>query len=236
MKYKIGICDDEVLHVRINGVYVQEIAKRNRYDVEVKGFTKGSQVQEYLQKESLDILFLDIDLGNDSGILLAAELMKKYPELIIIFITGHREFASEAFDVEAIGYIVKPVEEKKMERVLKKALLQVMALKGQNSSQEIIITEENIKKKIYEEDIIHIERELAKTVIHTLDRDYRVYETITSLCERLGDNFLRINQSEVVNIKEIKEIRDNSVFLKNGTMVRIGRTYRKAVIETYFNQ
>ena len=65
------------------------------------------------------------------------------------------------------------LEEQKMERVLKNALLQVMALKGQNCQQELIITEENIKKKIIEEDIIHIERKLSKSVIRTREKDYR---------------------------------------------------------------
>lgn len=235
MKYRIGICDDEILHVKINALFAQEIGKRNHFDVDVKGFTKASQLQKYLAKESLDILFLDIDLGEDSGILLAAELMEKYPELVIIFITGHREFTGEAFDVEAMGYIVKPVEEQKMERVLKKALLQVMALKGQNCRQEIVITEENIKKKIIEDDIIHIERELSKSVIHTRQKDYKVYETMSSLCERLSNNFLRVNQSEAINKKVIEEIRDNMVVLKNGKTITIGRTYRKSVMESYFN-
>lgn len=235
MRYRIGICDDEVLHVKINALFVQEIGKRNHFEVDVKGFTKSSQLQKYLVRESLDILFLDIDLGEDSGILLAAKLMERYPELVIIFITGHREFTGEAFDVEAMGYIVKPVEEQKMERVLKKAILQVMALKGQNCQQELVITEENIKKKIIEEDIIHIERELSRSVIHTRDKDYKVYETMTSLCERLSSSFLRVNQSEAVNRKEIKEIRDNMVILKSGKTITIGRTYRKAVMESYFN-
>ena len=235
MKYKIGICDDEVLHVKLNGVFVQEIAKRNNYDVEVVGFTKKQQLLSYIRKNKLDILFLDIDLGEDSGILLSAELMKLYEELIIIFITGHREFASEAFDVEAMGYIVKPVEEQKMERILKKAILQVKAIKGLDAVHELIITEENIKKKINEDEIIYIERELSKSIIHTKKRDYKVYETITSLCERLGTNFLRVSQSDVVNIKEIEQIRDNSVILQGNITISIGRTYRKKVMETYFN-
>lgn len=235
MKYRIGICDDEILHVKINTLFAQEIGKRNHFEVDVKGFTEASQLQKYLAKESLDVLFLDIDLGGDSGILLAAKIMEKYPELVIIFITGHREFTEEAFDVEAMGYIVKPVEEQKMERVLKNALLQVMALKGQNCQQELIITEENIKKKIIEEDIIHIERKLSKSVICTREKDYKVYETMTSLCERLSNNFLRVNKNEVVNRKEIEEIRHNMVVLKNGKMITIGRTYRKAVMESCFN-
>lgn len=235
MKYKIGICDDEVLHVKLNGVFVQEIAKRNNYEVEVVGFTKKQQLLSYMQKNTLDILFLDIDLGEDSGILLSAELMKLYEDLIIIFITGHREFASEAFDVEAMGYIVKPVEEQKMERVLKKAILQVKAMKGLDDVHELIITEENIKKKINEEEITYIERQLSKSIIHTKKRDYKVYETITSLCERLGTNFLRVSQSDVVNIKKIEQIRDNSVILKGNITISIGRTYRKKVMETYFN-
>lgn len=57
---------------------------------------------------------------------------------------------------------------------------------------------------------------------------------MTSLCERLGDSFLRINQGEIVNRNMIKEIKGNTMYLKNGREMSIGRTYRKEVMEKYF--
>ena len=63
-----------------------------------------------------------------------------------------------------------------------------------------------------------------------------MYETITSLYDRLKDNFLRINQSEIVNVKRIKEIQDNHVYLRTGEVFTIGRTFRRGVMEAYFGQ
>lgn len=234
MTYQIGICDDEEYQIKLNGLYLKELATQNNWDMEYHGFKKGSNVLKYMEKKPLDILFLDIDLGEESGIRMAAQLAARYPKLVVIFVTGHREFAGEAFEVEAMGYLVKPYDIKKMERILRKALLQVTALNNYGESKEIVITDENLKKKISIEEIKYIQRQLSKSVICTDKRSYNVYETITSLCERLGDGFLRVNQGEVVAIREIAEIKGNTVVLKNEMEMAIGRTYRKEVLDTYF--
>lgn len=234
MAYQIGICDDEEYQIKLNGLYLKELAKKNNWDMEYHGFKNGSYVLKYLASKHLDILFLDIDLGEESGIEIAAQIAVRYPELVVVFVTGHREFTGEAFEVEAMGYLVKPYDIKKMESILKKALLQVTAIKKQDDIREIIITDENLKKKINTKEITYIQRQLSRSVICTEKKIYNVYETITSLYERLGEGFLRINQGEVANIKEIAEIRGNMVVLKNGMEMSIGRTYRKDVLAKYF--
>lgn len=234
MKYIIGVCDDEKLQVKINGLYIKEIALRNNWDVAMVPFNTGRAVLEYLATRKLDVLFLDIDLGNESGIGIAEKIAVKYPEVVVIFITGHREFANDAFDVDAMGYIVKPVEEKKMERVLKKTLTHVEAIRSKKPSETIVVTVENLKKKILQNDILYIERQQAKSIIVLKGKKYGVYETITSLAERLTDSFLRISQSYIVNKSFIAGIEGNRVLLKNGMDISIGRTYRKDVLEAYY--
>lgn len=236
MAYQIGLCDDEEYQIKLNGLYLKEIASKKRLDIECHGFKTGKQLLKYLSVKHLDILFLDIDLGEESGIELAALLAARFPELVVIFVTGHREFTGEAFEVEAMGYLVKPFDIKKMESILSKALLQVSGIQRNQEDKEIIITDENLKKKIHIGDILYIQRQQSKSMIHTGHRTYNVYETITSLYERLGEGFLRINQGEVVNIKEIKELNGNVVLLKNGLEMSIGRTYRKEVLAKYFGK
>lgn len=234
MAYQIGICDDEEYQIKLNGLYLKELATQNKWDMEYHGFKKGSNVLKYMEKKPLDILFLDIDLGEESGIQVAAQIAARYPKLVVIFVTGHREFAGEAFEVEAMGYLVKPYDIKKLERILCKAVLQVKALSNYGEPKEIVITDENLKKKIAIDEIKYIQRQLSRSVIYTDKRIYNVYETITSLCDRLGDGFLRVNQGEVVAIRKIAEIKGNTVVLKTGMEMAIGRTYRKEVLDTYF--
>lgn len=236
MQYNIGICDDEILQLKLNNVYIKEIATRNRYNVNVKAFVNASHLFTYLQKETLDIIFLDIDLGEESGIDIAKKLLSRYPKIIIVFLTGHREFASEAFDVEALGYVLKPINEQKLERILVKAITQVIGLQNKLNDSNIVITEENIKKKINLSDILYIERVLSKTIIHTKNKEYQVYEPLTSLCDRLGKDFIRINQSEAVRFREILKLEGNTVFLRRGKEISIGRTYKKAVLELFYSK
>lgn len=234
MGYQIGICDDEVYQIKVNSLYLQEIAKKNGYEFEYHGFQSANQLMQYLEKQALDILFLDIDLGQDNGIQIAAWVAEHYPGVITIFVTGHREFALEAFEVEAMGYLVKPYEIKKLESVMSKIMRKFDTSASQKIPAEIIITDENLKKKVPVDQIIYIERLKAKSYIYTKENEYQVYETITSLCERIGDSFLRVNQGVVVNKALIAQIKRDCVTLKDGTVFTIGRTYRKQVKEIYF--
>ena len=233
MSYQIGFCDDEVYQIKVNSLFLKEIASQKGYDFEYHGFQSGKQLQKYLERNSLDILFLDIDLGDETGIEIATWISMNYPEIIIVFITGHREFAEEA---DAVGYLVKPYDIKKMENVMKKVMQQLEAPTLAEVSQEIVITDDNLKKKIDCRDILFIVRQQSKSIIKTKQREYQVYETITSLCEKVGDSFIRVNQGEVVNRALIAEIVGNTVYLKDGMSMTIGRTYRKNVVDKYFNQ
>lgn len=236
MAYQIGLCDDEEYQIKINGTYLKKIAEKKGYDLQYHGFRTGKALKEYLASHQLDALLLDIDLGEDSGIDIAAWVARNYPDIVTVFVTGHRDFAEEAFEVEAVGYLVKPYDAKKMEHVMAKVITILDRKKREDAGTEIVITDENIKKKIDCRDILYIERQQARSIIKTRDNEYQVYETITSLCERIGDSFIRVNQGEVVNKAMISEIKGNVVYLKNGMQMSVGRTYRKSVQEKYFGQ
>lgn len=233
MEYIIGICDDESLQVKVNSLYIKEIAARNQIRVTLNSFCNSTELFSFLENHHLDILFLDIDLGEESGIDIAERLAQQYPNISVIFLTGHREFTNEAFDVNALGYVVKPINEQKLERTLNKAFTQAYGIKSRAVSSSLIITEENIKKNINQADILYIERVQAKSLIHTSKRIYQIYEPLTFLYERLDKSFLRINQSEIVNRKEIVTIRGNTVFLRDKRQLSIGRTYKKEVMAAF---
>lgn len=234
MTYQIGLCDDELYQIKVNGLFLKEIAFKNDMDLEYHGFSDGMQLRKYLANRELDILFMDIDLGNESGVELAAQLSKQYPKMVIAFVTGHREFMEEAFEMDAMGYLVKPYEINRMERVLQKSLLQVSALKQSVREPELIVNDENIRKKIQCKDIIYIQRQQYKSMVVTGQRQYCVYEPITALVERVGEGFIRVNQSEVVNMSYISTIEGNTIKLKNGMEMSMGRTFKKEALQKYF--
>lgn len=234
MAYQIGLCDDELYQIKVNGLFLKEIAAKNDLDLEYHGFTNGTQLKKYLEKKPLDIVFMDIDLEKESGVELAAELTRRYPQMVVVFVTGHREFMEEAFEMDAMGYLMKPYEISRMESVLRKSMLQVSALKQDHMEQVLVVNDENLKKKIKCKDIIYIQRQQYKSVVVTSQRQYCVYEPLTALYDRVGDGFLRVNQSEVVNMDYIKNVEGNVVILKSNMEMPIGRTYRKSIMQRYF--
>ena len=233
MKFTIAVCEDEAIALKINCTYIDELSKKYRLNTSVLGFSSGEALLEYTEKNDVDIIFMDIDLKGMNGIQAASALMKKNPRIITIFITGHREFAYDAFTVEAFSFLTKPIDPERLERVFKKAILQVNFINKQKPQTPFIITEDNIKKKINQYNIIYIERMDTITSIVTKVTRHNVYETITSLAGRLEDNFIRISQGIIVNLDEVEEIKLNKIVMKTGESFAIGRTYSKDVKRRY---
>lgn len=238
MVYKIGVCDDEALQVQVNRLYMKDFLDRNGYEGKISGFRSYEKLMKEMQKDPFHILFLDIDFGEGktNGITLAKQIYEQYPDVLLVFITGFKEFTAEAFEVEAMGYIVKPVEPGKLERILRKCILQVQAGQEEVEKNFLVVVEKKIKQKILLDKIIRIERKGRKSCILTGDREYCVNETISSLEERMQEQFLRISQSDLVNKKLIQGIEKDVVVLPDETRLKIGTTYRKSVKKAYFGE
>ena len=233
MRLNIAVCEDESISLKINCTYIEELSRKYRINANIVGFTSGEAILEYAKKEEIDIVFMDIDMKGLNGIQTASMMLKKNPRLITIFITGHKEFAYDAFNVEAFSFIIKPIDPERLERIFKKAVLQVNDLTYRKQRAPFIITEDNLKKKINQASIVYIERIDTQSVIVTKSSKHYVYETITSLSERLEGNFIRINQGIIVNLEEIAQLKKNELLLKSGEEFPIGRTYAKEVKRRY---
>ena len=114
-----AICiDDEEL---ILNMTVSMCEKLPQLD-EVHGFSDAMEALKWLDKNSLDIALLDIDMPEINGIQMAMEIKNRYPNASIIFITGYSEYALEAFRLHASGYLLKPISKEKLEKEIEYAL------------------------------------------------------------------------------------------------------------------
>lgn len=235
MKYHIGICDDEEMILSVSEVYVREISKKINLDIEIFCFKSGIELLEFVKNNNrLDLLFLDIDMKDLNGISTAVQLRMLKKDTVIIFVTGHREFAIDAFEVDAVGYIVKPVDPVKMEKLMKKAINLLIMTRNKIVNTMLIITEENIKKRIPQYKIMYIEKEKNQCAIHTLENVHYCYTTIAKIVEELDDYFWQINQGTIINKKYIKDIKGNDVILKNDLVFSLGRKFSKQVKEQFY--
>ncbi len=236
MKLTIAVCDDESITLKNNCTYIEELSRKYKVDAEIIGFGGGEALLEYMeQNEDINIVFMDVDMKGLNGIQTAGMMLRKNSRIVIIFITGHKEFAYEAFTVEAFSFLVKPIDPERLDRIYKKAVLQVNDLMNRKLRSSLIITEDNIKKKINQSHILYIERIEARSVIVAKTARHSIYETITSLERRLDYYFLRINQGIIVNLNEVASIKGNLVNMKSGETFSVGRTYSKQVKKKYLD-
>ena len=101
----IAIIDDEILALRGTESAVREALPQ----AEIHSFTKHGELTDFAEKEHIDIAFLDINMRGITGLELAEKLEKINPRINIIFVTGFDEYKSEAMDLHASGYLMKPV-------------------------------------------------------------------------------------------------------------------------------
>ena len=115
---KIICVDDEELVLALTVSMCKELS----YKPEVEGFDNGGDALDYIKKNAVDIAILDINMPEMDGITLAAKIKEINPDVSIMFLTGYSEYAVDAYAIHASGYLLKPVNKKKLEEEVEYAL------------------------------------------------------------------------------------------------------------------
>lgn len=189
-----------------------------------------------------DLVFLDIELEEGTGIELAGQLEKMEHPPAIVFATAYDEYALQAFEANAVDYILKPFEEERISHTLEKInKLRKMGeadkpdsppLRYERNGKIAFSVEEKIVLVPYA-DILFLESSEGKCMVHTIKQNYKVSEPLVEVEKRLNFlPFLRVHRSYVVNLDHIDEIEPwfNSTYnliMKNRSKVPVSRTYMK---------
>lgn len=209
MKYKIAVCDDEKNQIEYITSVVSAWSIQNGYNCDINTFASAEAfLFEYEDDHAYDILLLDVEMKNVTGIELAKRLRKDNSRAEIIFVTSHFEFVSEGYEVDALHYLVKPISEEKLMQVLSKA-----AEKLSVEPPSVVIYCDGVTVKLFESDILYIESLLHYIIIYTKDNEYKIKESISDFEHKLSDDFYRIHRSYLVSLKHITRISRTSVHI-----------------------
>ena len=223
------IADDEPIARQILEKYIQETP-----NLELVASCKDAfEVLDFLQSQSADLLFLDINMPKLTGLSLL-KTMQQRPAVIIT--TAYPEYAVEGFNLSVIDYLLKPFS---FERFLQ-AVMKVQKL-ASSQSQPIIIQKEiastsifvKSDKKIVKldyDDISHIEAFGNYIKIYTNEM-ILTHQTLSDFLGKLPPQFMRIHKSFAINFNHLKLIDGNQFVLQSGIKLPIGKSYRKAVLE-----
>ena len=213
---RVAICDDD----RESCARLRSLIKKQEPDCEVACFDTGKRFLE--AKGHFDILLLDIQMEEMSGIEVARILRINQEKTILIFVTALKEYAAEAFEVSAFSYLLKPVEPEKFCRVFEDACREARKMESQSGEQLFFQTKARsflVQKK----EILYVESHKRKVEIHTLRENIQIYATMKNMEGQLGNGFFRCHRGYLVNLAYVAEYGTGVIRLQNGEDIYLAR-------------
>lgn len=234
MKIRCLIVDDEQLARRLLKDFAAKLPQ-----LEVVAFCKNSmQALEVLQKETIDLIFLDIQMPDLSGIDLIKSLSHKP---LIIFTTAYPDYALEGYSLDVTDYLLKPFSFERFVQSVNKAT-ELLRLKrspavpaiGTPKADFITLNADHKLYKVRYEDILYIEGWKEYVKYHTRDKELVVLQSLKSLEESLpSDRFLRIHRSFIIALDKVTALEGNQVEIGENK-VPIGKSYKEVVLKRVF--
>lgn len=228
---KIAICEDSQLDREMLRKIIDALLQKKGDSCEIESFASGEELLERYRKQPFDAIFLDIMMGEMNGMEVGRQIRSLDNEVEIIFCTSTKEFAIEAYEIHAMGYLLKPYETEQIEKVLE-YFLKKHPLKKKNFLE---VKSQRKSVIIPYSDIIYMESDNKVVYIHTLKQgDIKVYTKLDSLEEKVSDErFLRCHQSYFVNLDYVAGIIDIDFVLNDERRLPIRKSGRKMLIKKY---
>ena len=222
----IAIVDDE----EIIREQVKKLIEKRFTDCKMDTYATGETLLN--TGKYYDIVFLDIQMEGINGIDTAKELRQKFEDIVLIFITGVKEYVFDAFDVGAFHYLVKPVEEEKLFKVYERAVVEV-AKQRRRKEEPIFIKTRNRNITLEQKDILYVESRGKKVEIHTGTEIVEAYGAIRELQRQLSDSFYRCHRGYLINMAFVLEYSNDSILLKNGETVILAKEKYSDFVKIY---
>lgn len=194
-------------------------------------FPDAFSAQAYLDQNKVDLMFLDINLPEMSGVSFLRSLI--HPPLVI-FTTAYPQYAIEGFDLEIVDFLLKPFSFERFSKAVNKAKEQFFA-----KTQTVLPTKISVKsdKRIYQiavDNILYVEACGDYVFLHLSDKKLVVHGTLKSWEERLnGFSFQKVHRTSIVNLQKIDNIEGNLVRIGSHKLP-LSESYKSDLLERMF--
>lgn len=235
---KVLIVDDEPL-TRDELHYLLE---QNRLVDSITEADGVATAKTAISADHPDLVFLDIQLDDGSGMTFAKQLKKNPHCPYIVFATAYDQYALDAFEANAVDYVLKPFEQDRInetiERVNKLLTSQVddeaPVATTQQSNPRMSLTSDERTLVLQKRNILYIQAENGFTHVFTTERHFKSKQTLRSIVEQLDPRrFIRVHRSFVVNLNMVRELQPSfnhtyELTLQDGSKVPVSRSYVSA--------
>ena len=230
MGYRFAICDDDEQYTKYIDGLAAQWARRAGETLETERFPSAEAfLFRYGERKDFDVLLLDIEMTGMDGVELAKTVRRENDDVQIVFITGYTDYIAEGYEVSALHYLTKPVNEEKLFQVLTRAV-------GRLKRNEPVLTLETAEGvvrlplgKIRYLEVLH-----NYVTVHA-ERDCTVKRPLGELEKELDGRFFRVGRSYILNLAYIQRVSRAEAELTSGERVPLPRgQYEKlnrAIIE-----
>lgn len=235
MILQVLIVDDEPAV----GLYLKSIIEEIPR-VEAIVVVSGEEALAEIEKSPPQVAFLDIDMPGMNGLELAQSLAGRAEEIYLVFATAYPDYALQAFELYSFDYILKPFDEARIKKTIKRLIGRAFNHSAHESSQDYLQIENHSQKLFLEpSEIIYVESRKAELFIKTIHDTYLIRGNLNSMEKRMEKyGFFRSHRSFLVNLQQIKTITPEKytfqITMKSGDKVMLSRYQEKrlrAIIE-----
>ncbi len=228
------IVDDEPLARAEMQSLIKEIS-----NIEISGdFSNALTALDFLKTNDIDLIFLDIEMPLVTGLEFAEQLPK---QSLIIFTTAYSQYALKSYELDAIDYLLKPIEKHRLEKAIQKAelynqLLSQSTIKNtieSNTNDFLFIKSDRRFYKLNFDEIKFIEGLKDYVVIHTKTQKLITAMNLKTIHQKIpNDKFLRVSKSYVVNINFIDSFDNHNIFIDESE-IPLGEVFRAEFFRVY---
>lgn len=227
---RISICDDDIAGVDKLAMLIGKYCAEKGLEYSMHTYTKGSDLLASNLTEC-DLLFLDVDMGQENGIAISHEIRKNYRDIVLVYVSGYVQYAPAGYNVKAFAYILKndldALFESTMDDVMKQMNFRGMVYKIKINSEEVALPLKNI---------VYLESLDKTTIIHTNNRmiSYAVRQPLADAINYLCDKgFVQIHKSYLVNMQHITKLKNYTINLTDGTNLPAAQKRWRDIMQAY---
>jgi len=225
----IAVCEDLKHEGDVLCIFIEKYFKERSCPIKITAFKSGDAFLGSFKPFVYEIVFLDIYMPGINGVDTARKIRETDRNVIIIFTTSSKDHALDGYAVDAMQYLLKPIEYKKLSTVLDKCHDRFA-----DAMRFIEVLSDRVLVKILLRDILYVEVFDKTCIVHTHTGNIKTYSTLGEIEQLLGGlPFLRCHRTHIVNMAYIIEVLDDEFMLQNGERILIRRSDKLAIKQIY---
>lgn len=222
---KLAVCDDQKNIYEELKTLIAKFDAVNQTNCELYYFSKPSLLQEHLQKETLDVVFMDLEFcdSSEDGIMWLKRMKSNFSHTIFIILTAYENRYKEGYEARAFRFMTKPIEERELFNYL------AVSMEELQLRESISIMRRGIPHTILLRDICYFAAQSGKSELWTKNDMYFCDESLLQWEQRLSPNtFFRCHSKYLVNMAYVESFANQVITLANGEKIPVSRRKWKA--------